>query len=74
MFLPPLNPIKAAIAGFAFGAGVSMIVFGAVKGALDIINEAAAEAEKRAQDSAAEPATAFVDDPDDPVSDDDYVI
>lgn len=73
MFLPPLNPIKAAVAGFAFGAGVSMIVFGAVKGAIDIINEAAADAEKRANEAAAQPATVFVDEPSPTDSDDDYV-
>lgn len=63
MFLPPLNPIKAAVAGFAFGAGVTMIVFGAVKGAIDIINETADEAAKRAERAAEEPAPVFVEDP-----------
>lgn len=38
MFIP-LNPVKTAVASFAFGVGVTMIVFGAVKGALEIINE-----------------------------------
>ena len=33
------NPIRLAIASAAFGAGVTMIVFGALKGAYDIIKE-----------------------------------
>lgn len=48
----PLNPIRATIVGAAFGAGVTMIMFGAIKGALDIINES------NAKNSTAEPAAA----------------
>ncbi len=68
MFVP-LNPIKAAVAGFAFGAGVSMIVFGALKGAMDIITESAEQAAKRAEEASQQPATEPVDG-----SADDYVI
>lgn len=64
--MPPLNPIKAAIAGAAFGAGVTMIVFGAVKGALDIINEQ----KTAAQPPQPEPAPAFVRESDAEDSDD----
>lgn len=55
-----------------------MIIFGAVKGAIDIINETAADAEKRADEAAKRSATVFVDDTpgDNPseASDDDYVV
>lgn len=41
------NPIRLAIASAAFGAGVTMIVFGALKGAVDIIKD---NEQKRAAD------------------------
>lgn len=33
------NPIRLAIASAAFGAGASLIIFGAIKGAVDIMTE-----------------------------------